>query len=81
MWAAIKLFFSNNTAKLIEWGAILAAAAGVVLEIFTSGKKSEKVDELRTVQQEEGKAHAVEDVNKLRPDGAAADELRSQWSR
>lgn len=81
MWAAIKLFFSTNAVRVMEYAAIAMAFAGVLLEVFTAGKKSEKVDELQTVQKEVGVANAVQDQNKMRPDGAALDELQSKWSR
>lgn len=82
MWAAIRVFFSSNAAKLIELFAAVATGAAVVTGIFRQGVKSEKVDEMQQVNKEEAQAHEVEDKNRATlADGDAAGKLRTDWSR
>lgn len=82
MWTAFKLFFSTNTARIMEWLAIAAAAIGTVIAIFTAGKKSARADALeKQVKQVEG-AHEIENENRANlRDGDAAKRLRDEWSR
>lgn len=82
MWAIIKSFFAANTAKVIEWVAIVGSAAGAVLAIFNAGKKSEKATELQGELKQVEQAHEVEDTNRAQlHDGDAVKRLSSDWDR
>lgn len=81
MWLILKNFISANTAKVMEWAAIIGGALLAVLAIFNAGKKAEKSDALQMELDLVGKAHEIEDKNKAQPNGAAADKLLSDWSR
>ena len=81
MWAIVKGFISANFARLVEILAIIGAGTAAVTGIYRAGKKNEQVDELKQVSKEQEMAHGIENDNRLRPNGAASDELRDDWSR
>lgn len=82
MWAAVRLFFSANMARVIELFAALLAGVAVVIGIFQAGKRSAKVEELQQINKQVGQAHAIENSNRADlADGAAAGKLRTDWSR
>lgn len=82
MWTVIKTFFSDNFAKIVEFSAIIAAAAASVAFVYKSGKSAQQEADLENVVKDEEKAHAIEDKNAstLR-DGDAAIELHKKWGR
>lgn len=82
MWLIIKSFVSANTAKVMEWAAIIGGAILAVMTIFNAGKKAEKASALQYELDLVGKAHDVENKNKAElHDGDAAHKLQSDWSR
>ena len=65
----------------MEYLAIGGAFAGVLLEVFTAGKKSEKVDELKQTLNNVEEAHAIENKNSALSDSSVSAELRSDWGK
>lgn len=81
MWAAVKLFFSDNAAKIIEWLGILGAVGAAVQAVFSAGKKSEKSAELQQTLDNVEKAHEVENKNSALSDSAVDAKLRTDWAK
>lgn len=81
MWTALKLFFSTNVVRVVEWLAIIGGALLTVLTIFNAGKKSEQVDELKAVLRDTGKSHEIENKNSALSDADVDSELRSKWGK
>lgn len=81
MWALLLGWWQNSYAAVLKWVGIAFAALLVWFNIKQSGRKEEQADELIAQNKNVEKANEVEtDVRRL-GDGAAADELRSDWSR
>ena len=81
MWALLLGWWQNSYATVLKWTGIAAAALLVWFNIKQSGRKDEQADELIAQNKSVEKANEVEtDVRRL-ADGAAADELRNDWSR
>lgn len=81
MWTVIKSFFGGISAQV--WGVLTAIAAGAiaVTAIFQQGKKSQSVDELKTVAKDEQQAQVIRNNNATLGSNAAAKQLSDRWSR
>ena len=81
MWALLLGWWQNSYAAFLKWAGIAFAVLLVWFNIKQSGRKDEQADELIAENKNVEKANEVEINVRRLGDGAAADELRSDWSR